>query len=62
MINDTAIDYINRTLALARVRHAEILAAKNNGDLEPIYSSIVQQLIYLKNVVTGQKKDKSKLK
>jgi hypothetical protein len=30
MINDTAIDYINRALTLARVRHAEILAIKNN--------------------------------
>lgn len=62
MINDTAIDYINRALTLARVRHAEILAIKNNKGLEPMYNSIVQQLIYLKNVVTGQEKDKIKLK
>ncbi|MBV6692926.1 immunity protein Tsi6 family protein [Serratia quinivorans] len=62
MINDTAIDYINRALTLARVRHAEILAIKNNKGLEPVYNSIVQQLIYLQNVVTGQEKDKIKLK
>ncbi|MEX3175450.1 immunity protein Tsi6 family protein, partial [Serratia quinivorans] len=39
-----------------------ILAINNNKGFVPMYNSIVQQLIYLKIVVTGQEKDKIRLK
>ncbi|MDQ1214066.1 immunity protein Tsi6 family protein [Pantoea anthophila] len=62
MNNDTALDYVDRALRLAEKRHHHIKYKVKGGEtLEPMYNSIVQQLIYLHNVITGQEKDKSKI-
>lgn len=47
---------------MAQKRHHHIKYNVIGGELlEPMYNSIVQQLIYLHNVITGQDKDKAKL-
>ncbi|CNH16434.1 immunity protein Tsi6 family protein [Yersinia pekkanenii] len=62
MTKDTALDYVDRALRLAQKRHHHIKYNVIGGEtLEPMYNSIVQQLIYLHNVITGEKKDKTKL-
>ena len=62
MTNDTALDYVDRALRLAQKRHHHIKYNVIGGEtLEPMYNSIVQQLIYLHNVITGEEKDKTKL-
>ncbi|MBH2760723.1 immunity protein Tsi6 family protein [Serratia ureilytica] len=58
----TALDYVDRALRLAKKRHDHIKHHVIGGEtLEPMYNSIVQQLIYLHNVITGKEKDKSKI-
>lgn len=58
----TALDYVDRALRLAKKRHDHIKYHVIGGEtLEPMYNSIVQQLIYLHNVITGKEKDKSKI-
>ncbi|AJJ03690.1 hypothetical protein BZ21_3130 [Yersinia pseudotuberculosis] len=62
MTNDTALDYVDRALRLAQKRHHHIQYNVIGGKtLEPMYNSIVQQLIYLHNVITGEEKDKSRI-
>lgn len=62
MINDTALDYVDRALRLAQKRHHHIKYNVIGGEtLEPMYNSIVQQLIYLRNIITGEEKDKSRI-
>jgi hypothetical protein len=62
MNNDNALDYVDRALRLAQKRHHHIKYNVKGGEtLEPMYNSIVQQLIYLHNVVTGEEKDKSRI-
>lgn len=62
MNNDTALDYVNRALRLAQKRHHHIKYNVIGGEtLEPMYNSIVQQLIYLHDVITGKEKDKSRI-
>lgn len=60
-MNNTTLDYIDRALRLARKRHAHILKIQGGETLEPMYNSIVQQLIYLRRVVIGEEKNKTKL-
>ncbi len=62
MTSDTALDYVDRALRLAKKRHHHIKYHVIGGEtLEPMYNSIVQQLIYLHNVITGEEKDKSRI-
>lgn len=62
MKNYTALDYVDRALRLAKKRHHHIKYNVIGGDtLEPMYNSIVQQLIFLYNIITGQENDKAKL-
>ncbi|WP_444823330.1 immunity protein Tsi6 family protein [Yersinia pseudotuberculosis] len=62
MTNDTALDYVDRALRLAQKRHHHIQYNVIGGKtLEPMYNSIVQQLIYLHKVITSEEKDKTKL-
>lgn len=59
---DTVLDYVDRALRLAKKRHDHIKYHVIGGEtLEPMYNSIVQQLIYLHNVISGKEKDKSKI-
>lgn len=61
MINNSKLDYVNRALRLAQKRHAYILRVSGGETLEPMYNSIVQQLLYLRKVITGEEKDKSRI-
>lgn len=61
MINNSKLDYVNRALRLAQKRHAHILRVQGGETLEPMYNSIVQQLLYLRKVITGEEKDKSRI-
>ena len=61
MSNNSKLDYVDRALRLAQKRHAHILRVSGGETLEPMYNSIVQQLIYLRKVITGEEKDKAKL-
>ncbi|VEA70770.1 Uncharacterised protein [Serratia rubidaea] len=61
MNHDTALDYVERALNLAQKRHAHILRVQGGETLEPMYKSIVQQLLYLRKIITGEEKDKSKI-
>jgi hypothetical protein len=62
MSNDSALDYVEKALRLAQKRHHHIRDNVIGGEtLEPMYNSIVQQLIFLHNIVTGQESDKAKL-
>ena len=56
-----SLAYIDSALRLAEKRHAHILRVQGGETLEPMYNSIVQQLIYLRKVITGEEKDKAKL-
>ncbi len=58
----TALDYIEKALRLAIKRYKAIKSNPAAGALEPMYNSIVAQLEYLRNVVSGTEKDKSKLR
>lgn len=62
MIELTALNYIEKALRLAIKRHKAIKSNPAAGALEPMYNSIVEQLKYLKDVVNGTEKDKSKLR
>lgn len=61
MSNNSKLDYVDRALRLAQKRHAHILRVQGGETLEPMYNSIVQQLLYLRKVITGEEKDKAKL-
>lgn len=62
MKNNSALDYVDAALRLAKKRHHHIKYNVTGGEtLEPMYNSIVQQLIFLHNIITGQEKDKAKL-
>jgi hypothetical protein len=62
MKNNTALDYVDGALRLAQKRHHHIKYNVTGGEtLEPMYNSIVQQLIFLHNIITGQETDKAKL-
>ena len=61
MNSNSALDYIDRALRLAQKRHAHILQVQGGETLEPMYNSIVQQLIYLRKVIIGEEEDKSRI-
>lgn len=58
----TALDYVEKALRLAVKRYKSIKSNPAAGVLEPMYNSIVAQLEYLRDVVNGTQKDKSKLR
>lgn len=58
----TALDYVEKALRLAIKRHNAIKSNPDAGAFEPMYRSIVAQLEYLRDVVKGTQKDKSKLR
>ncbi|MFH4355121.1 MAG: immunity protein Tsi6 family protein [Neisseriaceae bacterium] len=51
--------YVDRALRLAEKRYAKIsvMEAPDDRVLSPMYASILNQLIYLHRVVTGEEKD-----
>ncbi|WP_031598056.1 immunity protein Tsi6 family protein [Pseudomonas savastanoi] len=54
MIFNTALEYVNHALLLAKDR-----CARNSQF--PVYTSVINQLIYVKAVFEGVEKDKSRL-
>lgn len=54
MIFNTALEYVNHALLLAKERCAR-------NPQFPIYTSVINQLIYVKAVFEGVEKDKSRL-
>lgn len=55
----TSLDYVDRALRLVQKRHQHIKENVVGGEsLEPMYNSIVQQLIFLRNVLLGEEKNK----
>ncbi|NIF20211.1 immunity protein Tsi6 family protein [Candidatus Pantoea multigeneris] len=61
MNNDTAVDYVERALRLAQKRAAMMKTITGGAALEPMYDSIVNQLIFLSALLSGQENDKSKI-
>nr|WP_254071741.1 immunity protein Tsi6 family protein [Kosakonia sacchari] len=58
----TATEYIEKALNLATKRCQDIENNQTANSLVPMYQSIAAQLKYLKDVVNGTEKDKSKLR
>ncbi|MDX5629086.1 MULTISPECIES: immunity protein Tsi6 family protein [unclassified Brenneria] len=61
MNEPTKLDYIDKALSLAKKRHNEIKSNTTAVALEPMYNSIVQQLIFLRKIILGHEKNKAKL-
>ena len=63
-IPQTAIEYVDRALLMANQRYE---ANRNKQELESIsslevmYDSIVQQLTFVRRILTGEEKDKARL-
>jgi hypothetical protein len=63
-IPQTAIEYVDRALLLARKRYEasrSMLDPISPNSLEIMYDSIVQQLLFVRQIITGEEKDKAKL-
>ncbi|NUU67680.1 hypothetical protein HQN64_16400 [Enterobacteriaceae bacterium BIT-l23] len=57
----TKFEYVEQALKLAKKRYNKIKLTPSLGKLEPMYNSIVNQLVYLSNVLSGTESDRSKL-
>jgi len=57
----TVLDYVEKALTLAKKRCAEVKNLNSNSPLLQIYDSIVQQLLFLRDLIEGKEKDKAKL-
>lgn len=57
----TVLDYVEKALALAKKRYAEVKNLNPNSPLLQMYDSIVQQLLFLRDLIEGKEKDKTKL-
>lgn len=61
-MNDiTVLDYVEKALTLAKKRYAEVKNLNPNSPLLQMYDSIVQQLLFLRDLIEGKEKDKAKL-
>ncbi|HCR1931241.1 TPA: hypothetical protein ONC54_000190, partial [Enterobacter roggenkampii] len=61
MNNMTALNYVEKALTLAEKRYAEVKNLNPHSPLLQMYDSIVQQLIFLRDLIEGKEKDKAKL-
>ena len=61
MNNMTALNYVEKALTLAEKRYAEVKHLNPHSPLLQMYDSIVQQLIFLRDLIEGKEKDKAKL-
>ncbi|MBE3470277.1 hypothetical protein IM267_16900, partial [Enterobacter cloacae complex sp. P15RS] len=61
-MNDmTALNYVEKALSLAKKRYAEVKNQDPHSRLLQMYDSIVQQLLFLRDLIEGKEKDKAKL-
>ncbi|MEM0704567.1 immunity protein Tsi6 family protein [Enterobacter quasihormaechei] len=61
-MNDmTALHYVDKALTLAKMRYAELKNLNPHAPLLQMYDSIVQQLLFLRDLIEGKEKDKAKL-
>lgn len=61
MTNITSLHYVERALLTAQKTYKQVNDGNPASPLLQMYDSIVKQLIFLKGIITGQEKDKSKL-
>ena len=57
----TALNYVDKALILAKKRYAEVKNLNPHAPLLQMYDSIVQQLLFLRDLIEGKEKDKAKL-
>ena len=57
----TIFGYVERALALAQKRYAEVRNCNLHSPVLKMYDSIVQQLLFLRDLIEGKEKDKAKL-
>ncbi|WP_038419853.1 immunity protein Tsi6 family protein [Enterobacter cloacae] len=57
----TIFGYVERALALAQKRYAEVRHCNLHSPVLQMYDSIVQQLLFLRDLIEGKEKDKAKL-
>jgi len=57
----TIFGYVEKALTLAKKRYAEVKNQDPHSPLLQMYDSIVQQLLFLWDLIEGKEKDKAKL-
>ncbi|MEG6357349.1 immunity protein Tsi6 family protein [Enterobacter bugandensis] len=57
----TIFGYVEKSLILAKKRYAEVKNQDPHSPLLQMYDSIVQQLLFLWDLIEGKEKDKAKL-
>ena len=57
----TIFGYVERALALAQKRYAEVRNCNLHSPVLQMYDSIVQQLLFLRDLIEGKEKDRAKL-
>ncbi|KJQ38923.1 immunity protein Tsi6 family protein [Enterobacter bugandensis] len=57
----TTFDYVDKALTLALKRYADVKNRDSHAPILQMYDSIVQQLIFLRDLIEGKGKDKAKL-
>lgn len=57
----TIFGYVEKALALAQKRYAEVENCNLHSPVLQMYDSIGQQLIFLRELIEGKEKDESKL-
>ncbi|HDR2846394.1 TPA: hypothetical protein QCK30_004951 [Enterobacter sichuanensis] len=57
----TIFGYVERALVIAQKRYAEVKNLNPHNPLLQMYDSIVQQLLFLRDLIEGKEKDKAKL-
>lgn len=57
----TIFGYVGKALILAKKRYAEVKNQDPHSSLLQMYDSIVQQLLFLLDLIEGKEKDKAKL-
>ena len=61
MNNMTALNYVEKALTLAEKRYAEVRNCNLHSPVLQMYDSIVQQLLFLRDLIEGKEKDRAKL-
>ncbi|WP_313772792.1 immunity protein Tsi6 family protein [Enterobacter huaxiensis] len=61
MNNMTALNYVEKALTLAKKRYSEVKNLNPHAPLLQMYDSVVQQLLFLRDLIEGKEKDKAKL-
>lgn len=57
----TMFGYVDRALTLAQKRYADVKNRDPQSPLLQMYDSIVQQLLFLRDLIEGKEKDRAKL-